>query len=157
MMKIFIKDYLAEAIGGFICLIIGLFSGCTATVVDYQWYDTLNKPFFNPPQWIFAPVWTVLYVMLGIFGVILWKKRQTYFKILCLFIAHLFSNFIWFTLFFHYHWIAYSIWDIIFIWLSLIIIIYFLYKEKIMILLLLPYTLWVTFALLLNGAIFYLN
>lgn len=156
-MKHFIKNYLAEMVGGLVCLCIGLFSGCTATVTDYQWYDNLNKPFFNPPQWVFAPVWTMLYIMLGIFGVILWKKRQAYFKVLCLFIVHLFSNFIWFTLFFHYHSLTHSLVDIIFIWLSLIIIIYFLYKEKTMILLLFPYTLWVTFALLLNGAIFYLN
>ncbi len=156
-MKNFIKVYLPEIIGGFLCLFLGFFSGYNSTMSDYQWYDSLYKPFFNPPQWIFAPVWTILYIMLGVFGVVLWKKRKNHFKIFCLFVIHLFLNFIWSTLFFSCHWIQYSLCDLILMWFSLMVIIYSLYKEKAMLLLLLPYTLWITFALILNSAIYYLN
>ena len=57
-----------------ICLVIGFLSGfATQSSVD-TWYATLNKPIFNPPNWVFAPVWTLLYIMMGIAAGIVWSK-----------------------------------------------------------------------------------
>ena len=70
MRKVLPKIIIAVAV----CLCIGFFSSfATQSSID-TWYATLNKPFFNPPNWIFAPVWTILYILMGIAAGIVWSK-----------------------------------------------------------------------------------
>jgi benzodiazapine receptor len=59
------------------CLVIGYLSGMVTRESITTWYPTLVKPFFNPPNWVFAPVWTVLYIMMGIAGGLVWNKIET--------------------------------------------------------------------------------
>jgi len=59
------------------CLVVGYLSGMVTRESITTWYPTLNKPFFNPPNWVFAPVWTVLYIMMGIAGGLVWNKQET--------------------------------------------------------------------------------
>ena len=62
------------AISVAVCLLIGFLSGFATQSSVGDWYVTLNKPSFNPPNWVFAPVWTVLYVMMGVAAGIVWIK-----------------------------------------------------------------------------------
>ncbi|WP_321539978.1 TspO/MBR family protein [Flavobacterium piscinae] len=59
-----------------ICLAIGYGSGIATQSSITTWYPTLNKPFFNPPNWLFAPVWTILYVMMGVSAGLVWSKME---------------------------------------------------------------------------------
>lgn len=94
-----IQKYYPEIIGIFLCLFLGMFFGLSVDP-DLVWYQTLQKPFFSPPSWVFGPVWTVLYIMIGIVGGIVWKQRQQNPTLMMLFIVQLSLNFTWSPLFF---------------------------------------------------------
>ncbi|MFO7807205.1 MAG: TspO/MBR family protein, partial [Candidatus Moraniibacteriota bacterium] len=74
-----------------------------------SWYPTLDKPFFNPPSWIFAPVWTLLYLLMGWAAYLIWKQREKSALVrpaLILFFVHLVFNFLWSVIFFGWQQIA---------------------------------------------------
>ncbi|MDP1801760.1 MAG: TspO/MBR family protein [Bacteroidota bacterium] len=141
-------------------LSIGAIGGmATATGVN-GWYTTLNKPVFNPPNYLFGPVWTLLYILMGIsFYLIL----QCYNPILrkravVIFCIQLFLNFCWSFLFFKFQLLGISFIEIIFIWFSIILMILTFYKiNKTAAYIQIPYLLWVSFASVLNGSIWVLN
>lgn len=121
------------------------------------WYTTLVKPGFNPPNWVFGPVWTILYLMIGISLYLVWIKKlnKTAFII---FIIQLFLNALWSILFFGIRSPLYAFIEIILLWIAILItIIYFYRINKISAYLLIPYILWVSFAAVLNFAVFMLN
>ncbi len=123
------------------------------------WYAGLEKPSFNPPAWVFAPVWTILYVLMGVAFYFLWIHKDAIAKKLqILFVIQLCLNALWSALFFFVHnpLIAYI--DIILMWIMIVALIFDTRRiDKRIPWLLTPYILWVTFASFLNLAIFILN
>jgi tryptophan-rich sensory protein len=144
------------------CLVVGFLSGMMTKESITIWYPTLLKPVFNPPNWVFAPVWTVLYIMMGIAGGLVWNKIETNeasvksaFKF---FIIQLALNALWSFIFFYLHNPFLALVEIILLWLM----IYETYNQFKKIdskagMLLLPYLAWVSFATLLNASIWWLN
>ena len=125
------------------------------------WYADLIKPSFNPPNWIFGPVWILLYILMGVSVYLIWQKCEKD-KItkaaLWIFWIHLFFNASWSIIFFGLQNSGLAFINIIIIWLFIIIlIIKFWPINKWSSYLLMPYLLWTSFASLLNYFIWYLN
>ncbi|OGK18136.1 TspO protein [Candidatus Roizmanbacteria bacterium RIFCSPHIGHO2_01_FULL_39_8] len=126
-----------------------------------NWYKALNKPFFSPPNWIFAPVWTLLYLMMGVASYLVWQqgiKKQKVRRALTFYTIQLFLNFVWSWLFFGLHSPILALIDIVFLWVFIVLTMLKFYKiSKPAAYLLFPYLLWVSFASLLNLAIVILS
>lgn len=126
-----------------------------------NWYAGLAKPALNPPGWIFAPVWTALYALMGIAAFLVWKKgleKKEVKAALATFSVQLFLNAMWSILFFGLHDPFFALVDIVFLWIAILWTIIAFYKiSRAAAYLLLPYLLWVTFAAYLNYSIWYLN
>jgi len=147
-----------------IALVLPLLVGGIAGIFTSQsvtgWYSTLNKPSFNPPDWIFGPVWTALYLLMGISFFILWLKPAdgNRNRAILVFLIQLLLNFGWSFFFFYFEMIAVAFIEIIILWISILVMILNFYKiSRPAALLQIPYLLWVSFAAVLNGAIFFLN
>lgn len=141
-------------------LSIGALSGIATSSGVNDWFLTINKPSFNPPNYLFAPVWTGLYILMGISLYLVLKTPPSGSKkpAVAIFIVQLFLNFCWSFLFFKYQLIGVAFIEIILIWISIICMIYEFYKiNRWAAWLQLPYLLWVSFASILNGAIWWLN
>ena len=143
---ILLITFLASGIGGF----------TTATFKE-PWYSQIILPSFNPPSWVFGPVWTILYILMS---VAIWRIWINYYdkKILNLYFFHLFFNMIWSIIFFGFHQIGLALLDLVLILIFIVILmkIYYL-KDKISFSLMVPYFLWSGYALVLNFNIFILN
>ena len=115
-----------------VCLLVGYLSSFVTKEGVITWYPTLKKPFFNPPNWIFAPVWSVLYVCIGIAGGLVWRELDTdkelVKKALFFFVAQLLLNAMWSYLFFGLHNILLALIEIILLWL-IIYETYLLFKK----------------------------
>ena len=144
------------------CLAIGYLSGNVTREAITTWYPTLVKPSFNPPNWIFAPVWSLLYVMMGVAAGLVWNRiesdKEAVKKALIFFIIQLVLNALWSYLFFGLHNPLLAGIEIIILWLM----IYETYAKFVKInktaaYLLLPYLAWVSFAMILNWSIWWLN
>lgn len=146
------------------CLILGGLSGAVTASEIQGWYLSLHKPSFNPPNWIFGPVWSLLYALMGIAFALVWhhlsKSGKSIFKHKAgiLFGIQLFLNLLWSTIFFNLHQIGLALVEM----LVLIGFIFFTEVEFNKInrtagLLLIPYMLWVYFASILTASILYLN
>ena len=133
------------------CESVGIISGLLASANSNLWFETLNKPSWNPPAYLFGPVWTTLYLLMGISLSIIWnnnsteqKKRKAYF----LFAFQLFLNFWWSFLFFSFHLTGVALIEILLLWIAIIIMISLFFKvNRTAALLQIPYLLWVTFAI----------
>ena len=137
-------------------IIAGIGSFFTSSSVG-TWYVTLVKPVFNPPSWVFGPVWTVLYLLMGISLYMVWIKRVGI-KAMIFFGVQLFLNALWSIIFFGLNNPLYAFIEIILLWFSIVFTIYYFYKiEKTAAYLLIPYLLWVSFAAILNFSIMILN
>ena len=124
------------------------------------WYATLNKPFFSPPNWIFGPVWTALFTLMGIALYLVWQKKTKFKKAAALriFTIQLILNTLWSILFFGLQSPALAFIEILFLWAFIALSIKAFYKvSKAAGYLLVPYILWISFATLLNLAIVMLN
>lgn len=144
----------------------------TSPVVSSIWYKSLEKPFFNPPAWLFGPVWITLYIIMGISVYLVWQKVEqnppspkapdgqgkTAGSALWLFWIHLFFNAVWSIIFFGLKNPGLAFLDIIIIWLLIIVLIMKFWKiNKWSAYLLIPYLAWVSFAGALNYFIWRLN
>ena len=125
------------------------------------WYATLNKPSFNPPSWVFGPVWTILFLLMGVSLYLIWtgtwhhKLKE---EALMIFIAQLILNVFWSIAFFGFQNLALAFLEILILWTSILFTILFFYRlNKTAAYLLVPYIVWVSFAAVLNFAIWYLN
>lgn len=124
------------------------------------WYEALIKPSWNPPNWLFGPVWTVLYTLIGYAGYLAWRsstvgQRYVAFGIYAI---QLLLNSLWSPLFFGYHSPSFALVNIVAQWVAISLNIVAFYRIKPAAgLLLVPYLLWVTFALVLNASIWNLN
>ncbi len=144
------------------CLVIGYFSGIVTQSAITDWYPTLIKPSFNPPNWIFAPVWSMLYVMMGVAAGLVWDRmdsnKEVVKKALIIFAIQLALNALWSYLFFGLHNPMLAGLEIIILWLVIYeTYLHFSKINKIAAYLLIPYLAWVSFAMVLNGSIWWLN
>ena len=143
---ILIITFTASAIGGFV-----------STSFKEPWYSGLILPSFNPPSTVFAPVWTLLYILMSI---AIWRIWINYFdvKILRLYFLHLFFNGIWSILFFGFHLPFLALVDIVIILFFIFILIKYYYRlDKISYYLTIPYLIWSLYAFVLNLSIVILN
>ena len=141
-------------------LIAGSISGIATSGNINTWYAALVKPVFNPPGFLFGPVWTALYIMMGISLFLIWRSPPGDARSYALFIfgIQLALNFAWSFIFFHFKQTGWAFFEIIFVWISVLaMIIIFRRINKTAAFLQIPYLLWVTFASVLNGAIWWLN
>lgn len=141
-------------------LIIGGFSGYITSTSIIDWYATIIKPSFNPPNYIFGPVWTLLYILMGIsmYIVLNHAKYADKSKLICIFSIQLFLNFCWSIIFFNFHSIGFALIEIVFLWMSIFsMIAYFYQSSKLAAYLNIPYLMWVSFATFLNYSIYRLN
>ena len=141
-------------------LFVGALSGIATSDSITGWFTTLNKPFFNPPNYLFGPVRTTLYILMGISFYLILNQKENEFrkKAIAIFLVQLFLNFCWSFLFFKFQLLGIALIEIILIWISIIIMIIVFYKiNKTAALIQIPYLLWVSFASVLNGAIWWLN
>ncbi len=142
-----------QAIGGIGALLTGPAIG--------SWYAGLNKPSFNPPNWIFGPVWTALYLMMGIALYLVWKnglsKKETKAAV-AVFSVQLLLNLAWSYLFFYLHMPFAAFVDIILLWIAIAATMAaFVRIARPACILLVPYLLWVSFAAVLNFFLWQLN
>lgn len=136
------------------CVALGALSG--ASNVPGEWYQSLNKPFFNPPAWIFAPVWTVLYVMIGVALSAIWFEDNR--RLLVLFAIQAALNLLWSPAFFGLQSPVLGLVVIVPLLVTILLFIAAGWREnRIAAWLFVPYALWVAFATLLNLSIVLLN
>jgi len=142
------------------CEGVGLLGAVFTIPSITTWYLYLNKPIFNPPNWIFGPVWTMLYLLMGVSLFLLLEKQLKKQKnfLVALFSIQLFLNFLWSVVFFGWHFPVWALVDIMLLWLSIALLIVDFWKfSKQASLMLIPYLLWVSFASILNLSIVILN
>jgi tryptophan-rich sensory protein len=144
-----------------VCVSVGYLSGTVTRESITTWYPTLVKPVFNPPNWIFAPVWTLLYIMMGIAAGLVWTneyEQKIVKKALGFFAIQLGLNALWSYLFFGLHNPLLALIEIVLLWL-MIFETYNQFKkiDKVAGFLMLPYLAWVSFATILNASIWWLN
>lgn len=141
-------------------LSLGAIAGIATAQSIPEWYVTLNKPSFNPPNWIFGPVWTTLYILMGISLFLVWKqapgKKRN--RAILVFLLQLLLNFSWSFIFFYFNMIGFALIEIILLWISIVVMLILFYKIKpIASYINIPYLLWVTFATVLNTSYYFLN
>jgi tryptophan-rich sensory protein len=151
--------YWKTALCALVCLSLGILSGLSTAEAIPTWYAGLQKPSWNPPNWLFGPVWTVLYLAMGIALGIVWDSQHPLkTKAMGIFALQFLLNLAWSSIFFGMQQIAWAFAEILLLLLAIAFCIYYFYKIKPLAgYLLFPYILWVSFATLLNGTIWYLN
>jgi tryptophan-rich sensory protein len=155
-----ISDYLLLVLFIAIPLIIGYTASLSTIPAIKGWYQTINKPSFNPPNWIFGPVWTFLYVLMGIGSWMIWLKRKTSHVsvALAIYFVSLVFNFMWSILFFKLQSPQMAIVDIsILLGIIILMIVKWRKINPTAAYIQIPYLLWVSFATVLNAAIVHLN
>ena len=142
-------------------LAVGAVSGFFTTSSVNGWYAGVNKPSFNPPNWLFAPVWTSLYILMGIACFLIWNSQgETKEKQVALrfYGIQLGLNFLWSFIFFYAQQPGWAFIEIILMWIMILLTILSFRKISTgAAWLLVPYICWVSFAIVLNFAIWYLN
>jgi tryptophan-rich sensory protein len=141
-------------------LVGGISAYLVENKMEGEWFNNLAKPFFNPPSYLFGPVWTSLYILMGVSMFLIWNtpKTEQRQKALTIFGVRLFFNFWWSIIFFSFQSIFLSVIDILLLWFLIIYMISLFKKIKpIAAYLQIPYLFWVTFASVLNIYIWYLN
>ena len=127
------------------------------TTFKEPWYSQIILPSFNPPSWVFAPVWTTLYFLMSFAIWKVWiKSFET--KLLKIYFIHLFFNSTWSVVFFVFHFIGIALINLVIILIFIIILMkeYFS-RDKISFYLMIPYFVWSSYALILNSSILLLN
>ena len=139
--------YSASAIGGLVTMSF-----------KEPWYSLINKPSFNPPSWIFAPVWTTLYLMMTIAIWFFWHSKNKDMNTIYIYFIHIVFNTTWSIVFFAFHKILFSLFVLILlIFLIIILILRFKRVNMLSFYLMIPYLLWCCYALILNLNLFILN
>lgn len=143
-----------------LCLVVsGIGGAITASSVD-TWYQTLEKPWFNPPDRVFAPVWTLLYIFMAIAGWRIWRtpRSPARFNALLLFAVQLVLNLVWSLLFFGFQQIGMAMVEIATLLIALVAcIMVFSRVDRLAGALFVPYALWVAYASVLNFSLWLLN
>lgn len=141
-------------------LAVGAIAGFFTSKAIPGWYVTLNQPSFNPPNWIFGPVWTTLYILMGISFFMVWQlpPNEVRKQSIRIYWIQLILNFLWSFLFFYFKNIGFALIEIVILWLSIVLMLKLFYKVKPLASYInVPYILWVSFATALNIAYYALN
>jgi tryptophan-rich sensory protein len=141
-------------------LLIGFISGMSTADAINGWYTTINKPSFNPPNYLFGPVWTLLYALMGVSLFLVLRQEKSPARVLGLrlFAVQLVLNFFWSIIFFRFQLTGWALVEIICMWVVIAAMIrQFVRIKPIAGWIQVPYLLWVSFATLLNASICYLN
>tara|TARA_A100001015_G_C14872377_1_gene664916 strand:- start:142 stop:606 length:465 start_codon:yes stop_codon:yes gene_type:complete len=138
--------FAASAIGGY-----------TTAIFKEPWYSQIILPSFNPPSWVFGPVWTTLYILMSLAIWIVWNKTNDN-KIIKIYFLHIFFNALWSIIFFGFHKIGLALIDLLIILFFIILLMKIYFKiSKFSFYLMVPYFFWSAYAFLLNFSIFFLN
>ena len=151
------NKYLSLLIILLITFIAPMIGSYVTTAFKEPWYSEIILPSFNPPSWVFAPIWTTLYIMMSI---AIWKIWINSFdtKTLKLYFIHLFFNGTWSIVFFGFHQIGLALINLVIILIFIILLMRnYLGRDKISFYLMIPYLLWSSYALILNSSIFLYN
>jgi tryptophan-rich sensory protein len=167
-----------------ICELAGGIGSVFTTPEIGAWYESLNKPFFNPPNWIFGPVWASLFILMGVSLYLVWIKKwepknkigpekskmwnplsKKFFSgswrqanIILIFATQLILNVLWSVIFFGAHSPSAAFFEILMLWFAIVFTIVNFYRvSKTAGYLLIPYIIWVSFAAILNFVIFLIN
>ncbi|PWS26611.1 TspO protein [Pedobacter yonginense] len=153
--------FLAFILNLALTLSIGALGGLATAQSVKVWYPTLNKPSFNPPNWLFAPVWTTLYILIGIAAYLVWLKRKEivhFPRTVAIYLIQLILNLAWSFIFFYLHEIGFALAEIILMLIVIVVNAVMFYKiDKRAGYLFIPYILWVSFASFLTYNILILN
>ena len=152
------NKFLSFILFGLITYSASVIGGLVTVGFKEPWYSLINKPTFNPPSWVFAPVWTTLYLMMTIAIWFFWHSRNREMNTIYIYFIHIVFNATWSIVFFGLHQILLAL--IVLIGLIVIIIILMLRFKRVNIVsyyLMIPYLLWCCYALVLNFNIFLLN
>jgi len=144
-----------------ICLSAGWFGSLFTTPAIPIWYAALQKPVFSPPNWLFAPIWTILYILMAIAAWLVWRKgvdKRPVRAALVIFLIQLVLNALWSLVFFGLRSLIGGEIVIIILWIVLLLTILAFWRiTKAAALLLVPYLAWITFAAVLNVSVYILN
>ncbi len=152
------NKFLSFILFGLITYSASVIGGLVTVGFKEPWYSLINKPTFNPPSWIFAPVWTTLYLMMTIAIWLFWHSRNRDMNTIYIYFIHIVFNATWSIVFFGVHQILLAL-LVLLILISLIIILILRFKRVNMVsyYLMIPYLLWCCYALVLNFNIYLLN
>ena len=151
------KKYLSLGIILFFTFLTSVIGGYVTSNFKEPWYSELNLSSINPPAWVFAPVWTTLYLFMSVAAWRIWIKLNEL-KILLIYLVHLIFNCLWTIIFFGLHNILLAAIDLAVILMFILILLSKYYKrDKIAFYLIVPYFVWSSYALLLNILILNLN
>lgn len=148
------------ALAGFIllCLAAGAIGGWATRPAIADWYRVIAKPDWTPPDWLFAPVWTLLYVMMAVAAWLVWQSRRNVAPALALFFVQLALNLAWSLIFFGLRAPGLAALEIAALWVFIVLtMVAFFRRVTAAGLLFVPYLAWVSFAAALNVAIWRLN
>ena len=141
-----------------VCLLLGSLVGILANSGNTQWYQSLNRPVFAPPSWLFGPVWTLLYIMIGCAGSYLWLNRDQQTLLFTLFMLQLLLNYAWSFIFFRAHAMGFAVIEIVLLLATIIAIMILAFTHhRAVTWLMLPYACWVAFASVLNFSFWLIN
>ncbi len=143
-----------------LCLLVGQVAGYLTLDAVKTWYPGIVKPSFNPPNWVFAPVWIALYIVMGVAAGLVWSAPKSSLRgqAMAVFTVHLLINAAWSLAFFYMHSPLYGLLVIAPLWVLIVYLMALFGRIRpLAAWLLLPYLLWVSFAAVLNTAIFVLN
>jgi len=144
-----------------VCQLAGLIGSIFTSKSITTWYAMLNKPSFNPPNWIFAPVWTTLFILMGISLYLVCNSGIDTYEVkiaITIFVIQLMLNILWSIIFFGFHAPFYAFIEMIILWGAILITIFKFYNiSPTAAYLLIPYILWVSFAAVLNFSLWHLN
>ena len=153
----FNNKYLSLFLIVLITFIASAIGGVVTSIFKEHWYSQIIRPSFSPPSWVFGPVWTTLYILMSVaiwFNWISYRNK----KILNIYFIHIVFNSLWSIIFFGFHQILLSVFNLLIILFFIVWLMVIYYKTtKLSFLLMIPYLLWSSFAFLLNVNIFYLN
>jgi len=155
------KDIVRLVVSIVVCQLAGFIGSLFTRSSIPTWYASVRKPSFNPPNWIFGPVWTTLYLLMGIAAFLVWRQgldNKAVRLALLLFIIQLVLNTLWSIIFFGMRSLSGGFADIAALWIMIVLTtVSFFRLSAVAGVLMVPYLLWVTFASVLNFAIWRLN
>lgn len=156
-----LPKYLKLILSLLVPLSVGAVVGITTSDNISTWFVNLKQPWFAPPNWVFGPVWTCLYLLMGYAFYLIWVS-STYShwkgKAITIFIIQLGLNFLWSYLFFAWHWLGLALFEICLLWVTIFLtILVFAKVSKLAAWLLVPYIIWVSFATILAFVYWQLN
>ena len=152
------NKFLSFSLFALITYSASLVGGIVTVTFKEPWYSLINKPSFTPPSWIFAPVWTTLYLMITIAIWLFWHSKNKDMNTIYVYFIHIIFNTTWSIVFFGFHQIFYAL-LVLLILISLIVILIIRFKRVNItsFYLMIPYLLWCCFALILNSSLIILN